>query len=474
MRTFVTRNLGVRALFVLVIGALMVFGGCGSDNDDDNSPAVQTYEITGIVQGSVLSGGVITVTGTQSEGTFTTTSDSEGRWRIRVPSGTYHVMVSGGTWINSDGSETENRGTLAGSFTTGIGVFVTISSRSTLAFCGVSDPEPSTLREFASRLINGEFELAGGGLDITAVMNWYTAATSAPDPADVDDDGDGYTENQNDCDDTDAGIHPGATEICGDTIDQDCDGSDLACPPDPADVDDDGDGYTENQNDCDDTDSSIHPGATETCGDTVDQDCNGSDPACVTDPNDVDNDGDGYTENQGDLDDTNATTHPGATEICGDNVDNDCDGQIDEGCATDPLSTDDDGDGYSENQGDCNDANVSIHPGATEICGDFVDNNCDYQTDEGCATDPLSTDDDGDGYSENQGDCNDTNAAIHPGATEICGDSIDQDCNGSDCGITNPNFSASSVNAEFGASLLRAMISHTGEEARTQGPNIES
>ncbi|MDD5094246.1 MAG: MopE-related protein [Dehalococcoidia bacterium] len=41
----------------------------------------------------------------------------------------------------------------------------------------------------------------------------------------------GYSVNNDDCADTNANINPGATEICGDTIDQDCNGSDLVCPP---------------------------------------------------------------------------------------------------------------------------------------------------------------------------------------------------------------------------------------------------
>jgi len=65
----------------------------------------------------------------------------------------------------------------------------------------------------------------------------------------------------------------------------------------------------------------------------------------LTLPNDTDNDGDGYTENQGDCDDVNAQVNPGATEI-EDGVDNDCDGDIDEGFDASGTVTDIDGNTY--------------------------------------------------------------------------------------------------------------------------------
>lgn len=57
----------------------------------------------------------------------------------------------------------------------------------------------------------------------------------------VDADGDGYFStggcgSEIDCDDTDSTVHPGAPEICGDSIDQNCDGSDQACSTGLADL----------------------------------------------------------------------------------------------------------------------------------------------------------------------------------------------------------------------------------------------
>ena len=191
----------------------------------------------------------------------------------------------------------------------------------------------------------------------------YTVPAAPADPQDIDNDGDGLTENQGDCNDADAGIGPNAEEVCGDGIDQDCNGSDELCPED---VDNDGDGLTENQGDCNDADAGIGPNAEEVCGDGIDQDCNGSDELC---PEDVDNDGDGLTENQGDCNDADAGIGPNAEEVCGDGIDQDCNGS-DELC---PEDVDNDGDGLTENQGDCNDADAGIGPNAEEVCGDGID-----------------------------------------------------------------------------------------------------
>ncbi|HET6722705.1 MAG TPA: MopE-related protein, partial [Chitinophagaceae bacterium] len=89
----------------------------------------------------------------------------------------------------------------------------------------------------------------------------------------------------------------------------------------------------------------------------------------------------GYVASNTDCNDNNAAVHPGATEVCGNSTDDDCDGLVDESC---PGSPDNDNDGYTVAQGDCNDTNAAVHPGATEVCGNNVDDDCDGQVDEGC------------------------------------------------------------------------------------------
>jgi len=110
----------------------------------------------------------------------------------------------------------------------------------------------------------------------------------------------------------------------------------------------------------------------------------------------TDADGDGYDSvlsGDDDCDDNNADIHPGATEVC-DGVDNNCDGDRDEDTAADASTWyyDGDGDGYGRpvpvrvacdqppdyvpEGNDCDDEDPTRSPGRPELCDGF-DNNCD-------------------------------------------------------------------------------------------------
>ncbi len=172
----------------------------------------------------------------------------------------------------------------------------------------------------------------------------------------------GTVNNNYDCDDTDGGVNPDASELCNE-LDDDCDGVADDGVGDTYYADVDGDGFgdvtapelscepvrdlVENAEDCDDGDPAIYPGAEEIC-DGLDSDCDGETPA-----DEEDGDGDGFVGCE-DCDDGDPGVYPGAFEIC-DGVDGNCDGAVDD--------ADNDGTGTA----DCDEALVVVSWGFSQV-----------------------------------------------------------------------------------------------------------
>jgi hypothetical protein len=346
----------------------------------------------------------------------------------------------------------------------------------------------------------------------------------------------GYASNGVDCDDGDSTSHPGATEVCDETADNDCDGNidEGVTTVFYGDADNDGfgdasittdacsvpSGYAVNALDCDDGDSSSNPGAPEICDETADNDCDGSIDEGVTTTFYADTDADGFGDatdwteacslpsdhstNAADCDDTDSTSYPGATEICDETADNDCDGSVDEAVTT-TFYADIDGDGFGDATStsdactlpsdhatiaqDCDDSDGAVNPDATEICDETVDNDCDGSIDEG-VTLVVYTDADGDGFGDSDSasiacsvdsgyaaianDCDDSQASIKPTATETC-DGIDQDCDGSaDEGLPSVTYYTDSDGDGFG-DVDASMVSCTdpGSGYATNGEDCD-
>jgi len=240
---------------------------------------------------------------------------------------------------------------------------------------------------------------------------------------DEDGDGDGYVDvafGGDDCDDSDAAVNPGAAEVACDYIDNDCDSALHA-----DEVDDDGDGYDECNGDCDDGDALLDPADADGDGlSSCDGDCDDGDPLLNLD--DVDQDG--FTTCDGDCDDLN-----NALDLA-----------------------DADGDGSTTCDGDCDDGDAAVNPDVPEDCKDLIDNDCDgdvdtldsdceeHADDDDAADDDTAGDDDASDDDAGDDDVSDDDAGDDDTSAEQDDDTVDipesSDC---ECRADSPGQRAS-------------------------------
>jgi hypothetical protein len=229
----------------------------------------------------------------------------------------------------------------------------------------------------------------------------------------TDSDGDGFFGD--DCDYQDPDTYPGAPQVC-DGVNNDCDAPGWPSLDGTNDGDDDGDSYSECQGDCADASSITYPGAPQVC-DGINNDCNAPGWPSLAGTNEADDDGDVQSECAGDCDDALPSVYSGALQIC-DGVNNDC---------TDPAwpstpsnEADGDADGFRICQGDCDDANGLRNPGVTETCNG-TDDDCDTLIDD----DQNGEDSDGDGL---RNLCDNCTAAINPNQLDTDADGLGNSC----------------------------------------------
>ena len=226
-----------------------------------------------------------------------------------------------------------------------------------------------------------------------------------------DEDEDSVTSCNGDCDDSDPDTFINAPELC-DGKDNDCDGA-----PEVGETDEDGDEQAICDGDCNDEDPTVFNGAPEQCdGQANDCDDNVSQPEVPQ--NELDEDEDGFFA-CAECDDTDDEVNPGEEEVC-DGKDNDCDGE------TPSDESDVDEDGFLICENDCDDTDNTINPSADDSVCDGIDTDCSDQEGNTDANDEV--DNDLDGF-RNCEECDDNSSDTFPGAIELC-DGQDNDCNG--------------------------------------------
>jgi hypothetical protein len=281
-------------------------------------------------------------------------------------------------------------------------------------------------------------------------------------------DGDGYCptadpargQQGGDCDEANRNVNPGAREVCGNGLDDDCNGfTDDGCAACENDAACSRDGLACVDGTCMGCARSCEPGmactiATGETGAGSSGKCVAFGKGCTRCVQLCDGDGDKACA-PADCNDNDPATSPSAAEICGDNKDNDCDGHFDEGCKA------------CTSDAECTAGFESCQRGSCAVCSAACENVGGACTQgngapgvctafgQGCSKCVWACDADGDGHCAPSGadagtgetdagvtplrdDCDDTNAKIHPNtggydevpAVEVCGNRADDNCDG--------------------------------------------
>jgi hypothetical protein len=152
------------------------------------------------------------------------------------------------------------------------------------------DGEPDNKLAPAASIAQGAIDSALASYEIVIPIEFFDLQGAAADECvkfavylgdyvkDGDGDGSDPLVENGDCNDQDAAIKRGAAEIGSNRKDDDCDGladEDAQGTPSNNTTDMDGDGQSLAGGDCDDTSAAVKKGATEVCGDGLDNDCDG-------------------------------------------------------------------------------------------------------------------------------------------------------------------------------------------------------
>ncbi|MCP4917125.1 MAG: hypothetical protein GY913_09385 [Proteobacteria bacterium] len=326
------------------------------------------------------------------------------------------------------------------------------------AYADDCDDDSAEVNPDAIESCNGIDDDCNGSVDDAVGDTWYP---------DVDGDGygdaelgvqscdgaTGYVADATDCDDRDAEVNPGATEICNE-LDDDCDGSidedvestfyadadadgagDAAVTSDSCEA---GDGFVDNSDDCDDTSASVSPYATELCND-IDDDCDDEideDDAADATTWYEDADGDTY----GNPDSTTVSCEAASGWVGNDDDCDDTDGDLNPDTV---WYVDSDGDGYGgditvasceqpsnfvDDSSDCDDGDADLNPDTVW----YADTDSDGYGD---STSTTASCEQPSGYVDDATDCDDTADDVNPSEDEQC-DTTDHDCD-SDAGLSS-------------------------------------